>query len=71
VIPTQTIPAVAPEALSLSATRRPPALYAVLAVVAFCAFWILLGSIVAPGARLHDFLSSYTGASLARAGRTV
>jgi len=40
----------------------------VLAVMAFCAFWILLGSIVVPGARLHDFLSFYTGASLARAG---
>ena len=39
-----------------------------LAVLAFCAFWILLGSIVVPGARLHDFLNLYTGASLARDG---
>lgn len=70
-IPTQTIPAVAPEALSLSATRRPPPLYAVLAVVALCAFWILLGSSVVAGARMHDFLSFYSGASLAPAGRTV
>ena len=43
-------------------------LYAVLAVLAFCAFWTLLGSILVPGARLHDFLNLYTGASLARDG---
>jgi alpha-1,2-mannosyltransferase len=43
-------------------------LYAVLAVLAFCAFWILLGSMVVASARLHDFLSFYTGASLARDG---
>lgn len=69
-IPTPTIPAVAPEALSLSAiaTRRSLPLYAVLAVVAFCAFWTLLGSIVVQGARLHDFLNLYAGASLARDG---
>ena len=47
--------------------RRVP-LHAVLAVLAFCAFWILLGSILVPGARLHDFLNLYTGASLARDG---
>lgn len=41
-------------------------LYASLAVVAFCALWTLLGSILVPGARLHDFLNLYTGASLAR-----
>lgn len=43
-------------------------LYAVLAILAFCAFWTLLGSMVVPGARLHDFLSFYTGASLVREG---
>jgi Glycosyltransferase family 87 len=43
-------------------------LYAVLAVLAFCTFWTLLGSILVPGARLHDFLNLYTGASLARDG---
>jgi hypothetical protein len=43
-------------------------LYAVLAVLGFCAFWTLLGSILVPGARLHDFLNLYTGASLARDG---
>jgi hypothetical protein len=40
----------------------------VLAVIAFSAFWILLGSIVVPMARVHDFLNLYTGASLARDG---
>jgi len=68
VIPTQTIPAVVPEVLSLSANKRSIPLYAVLAVLAFCAFWTLLGSILAPGARMHDFLNLYTGASLARDG---
>ena len=43
-------------------------LYAVLAVIAFSAFWILLGSILIPGARYHDFLNLYAGASLARDG---
>ena len=69
-IPTQTIPAVVPEVRSpvvnQGVNRRVP-LYAVLAVMAFCAFWTLLGSILAPGARLHDFLNLYAGASLARA----
>jgi hypothetical protein len=37
-------------------------------VTAFCAFWILLATIVIPGARMHDFLNLYTGASLARDG---
>jgi glycosyl transferase family 87 len=68
VIPTQIIPAVAPEVLSWSAKRRPVPLYAALAVIAFCAFWTLLGSIMLPGARLHDFLNLYSGASLARDG---
>jgi hypothetical protein len=68
VIPTQTIPAAVPEALSLSANKRPVPLYAGLAVMAFCAFWTLLGSILVPGARLHDFLNLYAGASLARDG---
>jgi hypothetical protein len=43
-------------------------LYAVLAVLAFCALWIMLGSMVVSAARLHDFLNLYTGASLARDG---
>ena len=67
-IPTQIISAIAPEVQSLSATRRSVPLYAILAVIAFCALWILVGTIVAPGARLHDFLNLYTGASLARDG---
>ncbi len=68
-IPTQVIPAAAPGAPSLNATaRRSVPLYAILAVIAFSAFWTLLGSMVVPGARLHDFLSFYTGASLARDG---
>jgi len=48
-------------------SKRVP-LYAVLAVLAFCAFWTLLGSILVQGARLHDFLNLYTGAALARDG---
>jgi hypothetical protein len=66
VIPTQTIPAAAPAVRSSGQFAIP--LYAVLAVLAFCAFWIMLGSIVVPGARMHDFLNLYTGASLARDG---
>ena len=31
--------------------RRAVPLYAMLAVIAFCAFWVLLGSIAGPGAR--------------------
>ena len=67
-IPTQIIPAIAPAAPSLSTTRRSVPLYALLAVIAFCTLWILVGSIVAPGARMHDFLNLYAGASLARDG---
>ena len=37
-------------------------------MLAFCAFWTLVGSFLAPGARLHDFLNLYAGASLARDG---
>lgn len=74
--PTQTIPAVAPAVRSphgsqpgsLGGSKPAVPLYAVLAVLAFCAFWTLLGSIVVPGARLHDFLNLYAGASLARDG---
>jgi hypothetical protein len=40
----------------------------VLAVMVFCAFWTLLGSVLVPGARFHDFLNLYAGASLARDG---
>lgn len=64
--PSQTIPAAAPAGRSLRAPAIP--LYAVLAVLAFCAFWTVLGSLVISGARLHDFLNLYTGASLARDG---
>ena len=70
-IPTQSIPATMPvvqaNVVNRGVNQRVP-LYAVLAVPAFCAFWILLGSIVVQGARLHDFLNLYTGASLARDG---
>lgn len=71
--PTQTIPAVAPggpspSAGSLGARPRTLPLYAVLAVMVFCAFWTLLGSVLVPGARFHDFLNLYAGASLARDG---
>ena len=65
--PTQTIPAIAPEVRVPAVHQRVP-LYAVLAVLAFCAFWTLLGSILVQGTRLHDFLNLYTGASLARDG---
>jgi Glycosyltransferase family 87 len=67
VIPTQTIPAIAPAVRNSVLNQRVP-FYAVLAVMAFCGFWTLLGSILVPGARLHDFLNLYTGASLARDG---
>jgi hypothetical protein len=40
----------------------------VLAAAAFCSFSILLGSLLAPGGRFHDFLNLYMGASLARDG---
>jgi glycosyl transferase family 87 len=65
--PTQTIPAVAPAVRDIARKPAVP-LYAVLAVLAFCALWTLLGSILVPGARQHDFLNLYTGASLARDG---
>lgn len=67
-IPTQTIPGAAPAVLRPVPTTRPVPLYAVLAVLTFCAFWTLLGSFVVPGARMHDFLNLYAGASLARDG---
>ena len=68
-IPTQSIPAIVPAvrnpAVNQGVNQGVP-LYAALAVLAFCAFWTLLGSILVPGARLHDFLNLYAGASLAR-----
>lgn len=67
-IPTQSIPAIEPVRGDARASRRTVPLYAVLAVMAFCTFWILLGSILVPGARFHDFLNLYAGASLARDG---
>jgi hypothetical protein len=38
------------------------------AVAGFCLLWIALGAVIAPGARKHDFLNLYTGASLALDG---
>jgi hypothetical protein len=38
------------------------------AVLGFCLIWVALGSIIVPGARKHDFLNLYTGASLALDG---
>jgi hypothetical protein len=61
------MPVARAHAVNPSVHARLP-LYAVLAVLAFCAFWVLLGSILVPGARLHDFLNLYAGASLARDG---
>ena len=71
--PTQTIPALPPPAVrspagSVGGRKSAVPLYAVLAVIAFCALWTMLGSILVPGARLNDFLNLYTGASLARDG---
>ena len=43
-------------------------LQAWVAVLAFCLIWIGLGSVIVPGARKHDFLNLYTGASLALGG---
>ena len=37
-------------------------------MIAFSAFWIVLGSLVVPSARQHDFLNLYAGATLARDG---
>src|ERR1700733_14353316 len=39
-----------------------------VAVLAFCLLWTALGSLIVPGARHHDFLNLYTGASLALDG---
>ena len=61
------MPVVRAHAGNPGVNQRVP-LYAVLAVLAFCACWTLLGSFVVQGARLHDFLNLYTGASLARDG---
>ena len=38
-------------------------------VAMMCAFWLMMGSLILPGARAHDFLNLYTGASLAVEGR--
>src|ERR1700722_19021680 len=43
-------------------------LQAWVAVLAFCLICIGLGSVIVPGARKHDFLNLYTGASLALGG---
>src|SRR5258708_11486778 len=38
------------------------------AVLGFSVLWIALGAMIVPGARKHDFLNLYTGASLALDG---
>ena len=38
------------------------------AVLGFSVLWIALGTQIIPGARKHDFLNLYTGASLALDG---
>ena len=40
-----------------------------LAVVACGTLWVMLGSMIVPTAREHDFLNLYTGATLARDGQ--
>lgn len=47
--------------------RRVP-LFVWILIPALCLLWISLGSMVAPGAKTHDFLNLYTGASLALDG---
>jgi alpha-1,2-mannosyltransferase len=52
-----------------SRARMPPIpLQTWAAVLGFCLIWVALGSIIVPGARKHDFLNLYTGASLALEG---
>lgn len=48
--------------------RRRVPLQTWTAVLAFCLIWVGLGSVIVPGARRHDFLNLYTGASLALEG---
>jgi Glycosyltransferase family 87 len=61
-------------AVVTSAAAGPPAqlrrvpLQTWAAVLAFCLLWTALGSLIVPGARHHDFLNLYTGASLALDG---
>ena len=38
-------------------------------VAGMCILWMLFGMVMLPGAKGHDFLNLYTGASLAREGR--
>ena len=40
-----------------------------LVVAGMCVFWVMLGCMLLPGGRAHDFLNLYTGASLALEGR--
>ena len=47
--------------------RRVP-LFLWILVPALCLLWIALGSMIVPGAKAHDFLNIYTGASLALDG---
>src|ERR1700689_5088369 len=48
--------------------RRVP-VFVWVVVVAFCLLWVSLGSLITPGAKKHDFLNLYTGASLALDGK--
>jgi hypothetical protein len=47
---------------------RRPSFVVIGAVLAAVLLWVALGFVVVPGARYHDFLNLYTGASLARGG---
>src|SRR5271168_4884165 len=48
--------------------RRVP-VFVWVVVLAFSILWISMGSLITPGAKKHDFLNLYTGASLALDGR--
>src|ERR1035437_4282479 len=48
--------------------RRVP-VFVWVVVLAFSLVWISMGSLITPGAKKHDFLNLYTGASLALDGK--
>jgi hypothetical protein len=48
---------------------RRPSFVVLGAVLVAVQLWVALGFVVVPGARYHDFLNLYTGATLARAGQ--
>ncbi|MEQ1947592.1 MAG: glycosyltransferase family 87 protein [Bryobacteraceae bacterium] len=52
----------------MSTDRRIPGTHWAI-IVGMCVFWILQAFLILPGARAHDFLNMYTGASLAAEGR--